>query len=86
MRILIIIIISRSPLYKAIMFDDKDIRTLNVRWLRAQMALVQQEPVLFAGTVRDNIAYGKEGASDSDLVVQMIENPYFGNSGFLKHK
>merc|ERR1719197_1685832 len=44
--------------------DGHDIRSLNLAFLRSQMALVQQEPVLFGGTIRDNIAYGKESASD----------------------
>jgi len=46
----------------SVCLDDHDIRELNLQWLRAQMALVQQEPVLFAGSIFDNIAYGKAGA------------------------
>ncbi|KAI0214547.1 hypothetical protein LSAT2_000353 [Lamellibrachia satsuma] len=38
--------------------DGVDVRSLNVQWLRAQLALVSQEPVLFNTTVYDNIAYG----------------------------
>lgn len=40
------------------MLDGHDIRTLNLSWLRSQIGLVQQEPVLFNISVRDNIAYG----------------------------
>lgn len=36
-----------------------DIRKYNVQWLRSQQALVQQEPVLFAASIADNIALGK---------------------------
>jgi len=47
----------------SVCFDGHDIKTLNLSWLRAQMALVQQEPILFAGTISENIAYGREGAT-----------------------
>ena len=40
-----------------------DLRELNVKWLRQQIGLVGQEPVLFSGTIHDNIAYGKPGAT-----------------------
>ena len=44
-----------------ITLDGVDIKDLNVRWLRSQLGLVSQEPVLFMGTVAENIAYGKAG-------------------------
>jgi ATP-binding cassette subfamily B (MDR/TAP) protein 1 len=44
-----------------ITLDRVDIKDLNVRWLRRQMGLVSQEPILFNDTIRANIAYGKEG-------------------------
>ena len=47
-----------DPSAGVVKLDGTDIRTLNVRWLRAQMGYVGQEPVLFAGTILDNIAYG----------------------------
>lgn len=36
--------------------------TLQLKWLRQQMGLVSQEPVLFAATIAENILYGKEDA------------------------
>lgn len=39
--------------------DGRDVRSYPVAWLRERMAAVSQEPVLFAGTIADNIAYGK---------------------------
>jgi ATP-binding cassette subfamily B (MDR/TAP) protein 1 len=48
-----------DPLSGAITLDGVDIKSLNVRWLRSQLGLVGQEPVLFQGTVAQNIAYGK---------------------------
>ncbi|EWY89125.1 hypothetical protein FOYG_10060 [Fusarium oxysporum NRRL 32931] len=40
------------------LLDGMDVSMLNVKWLRSQMALVQQEPVLFRGTVFENVAKG----------------------------
>ena len=40
------------------MLDRSEINTLNTRWLRAQIGLVSQEPVLFDRTIAENIAYG----------------------------
>jgi len=56
-----------DPQGGAILLDGVDLRDLNVRWLRAQLGLVGQEPVLFQGSVADNIRYGKAGASDADV-------------------
>ena len=50
-----------NPQQGTISLDGRDIRTLNVAWLRRQMGLVGQEPVLFVGTIADNIAQGKLG-------------------------
>ncbi|XP_063624238.1 ATP-dependent translocase ABCB1-like [Cydia splendana] len=47
--------------------DGHDVRELSVRWLRAQIGLVGQEPVLFNTTVRENIRYGQEDATDADI-------------------
>ncbi|KAI5635208.1 ABC transporter transmembrane region domain-containing protein [Phthorimaea operculella] len=47
--------------------DGHDVRSLSVRWLRAQVGLVGQEPVLFNTTVRENIRYGREDASNEDI-------------------
>lgn len=41
-----------------ITLDGVDIATLNTNWLRKQVGFVSQEPVLFSGTIRDNICYG----------------------------
>eukprot|EP00903_Cladosiphon_okamuranus_P019102 g17578.t1 len=52
-----------DPEAGAVLLDGVDIRTLNVAWLRGQIGLVSQEPVLFATSIADNIAYGREGAT-----------------------
>jgi ATP-binding cassette subfamily B (MDR/TAP) protein 1 len=56
-----------DPLSGEIMLDGIDIRKMNVRWLRSQLGLVSQEPVLFTGSVAENIQYGKPGASQAEI-------------------
>ncbi|XP_061354694.1 ABC transporter B family member 11-like isoform X1 [Gastrolobium bilobum] len=52
-----------------ITLDGKEIKMLQVKWLRQQMGLVSQEPVLFNDTIRANIAYGKGGdATEAEIV------------------
>ncbi len=50
-----------------ITIDGKDIRTLTLKSLRSQIGLVQQEVYLFSGSIKDNIAYGKPGASMEEI-------------------
>lgn len=47
--------------------DGNDVREVSVRWLRAQIGLVGQEPVLFNTTVKQNIRYGREDATDEEI-------------------
>ncbi|XP_042391237.1 ABC transporter B family member 4-like isoform X2 [Zingiber officinale] len=57
-----------SPDSGDILLDGIEIQRLQLRWLRQQMGLVSQEPILFNDTIRANIAYGKEGmASESEI-------------------
>ena len=44
-----------------------DIREVNLHWLRQHIGVVSQEPVLFAGTIAENIRYGKEDASQEEI-------------------
>jgi ABC-type multidrug transport system fused ATPase/permease subunit len=50
-----------------ISIDGNDTRTLDASWLRAQMGVVLQEPVLFSGTIADNIRYGLAARSDAEV-------------------
>lgn len=50
-----------------ILMDGTDIRNLTLSSLRRQISIVTQEPILFNDTVRANIAYGKEGATDEEI-------------------
>lgn len=56
-----------DPQSGAVLFDGVDLRTLRLETLRQQMALVPQQPALFTGTVRYNIAYGKPEASADEV-------------------
>jgi len=51
----------------AIYLDGTDIRELNLTWLRTNIRLVQQEPVLFSGTVYENVAFGLFGTDKANL-------------------
>uniref|UniRef100_A0A9I9DPG3 ABC transporter B family member 19 n=1 Tax=Cucumis melo TaxID=3656 RepID=A0A9I9DPG3_CUCME len=57
-----------DPLTGKVMIDGKDIRRLNLQSLRLKIGLVQQEPALFAASIFDNIAYGKDGATESEVI------------------
>ncbi|WP_141502188.1 ABC transporter ATP-binding protein [Paenibacillus luteus] len=51
----------------SISVDGYDTRNLKLESLRKQIGIVQQDVFLFAGTIRENISYGKLGASDEDI-------------------
>ncbi|MEV7013805.1 ABC transporter ATP-binding protein [Streptosporangium sp. NPDC051022] len=57
-----------DPTEGRILLDGVDIRDLPRRWLRDNVTVLQQENLLFSGTVRDNIAYGRPGADMNDIV------------------
>ncbi len=50
-----------------VLLGGKDIRTLNTKWLRQNIGVVSQEPVLFDTTIAENILYGKEGATREEM-------------------
>lgn len=50
-----------------ILFDGKDSREFSLSALRSQIALVPQDILLFGGTIRENIAYGKQGATEEEI-------------------
>ncbi len=51
-----------------ITLDGTDVRALSLQSLRGAIGIVPQEPVLFSGTVRENIAYARPGANDDDVL------------------
>jgi len=52
----------------SVTLDGKDLREYNVKWLRSKMSLVGQEPVLFAGTVAENISIAKSNATMEEII------------------
>ena len=78
LNITLIIIISTSALYMYIskcnifcvlqvMLDGQLIQDLNIGWLRDQIGVVGQEPVLFGTTIAENIRYGRDGVSMAEI-------------------
>jgi ATP-binding cassette, subfamily B, bacterial len=56
-----------EPTHGQVLIDDLDASRYNLRSLRERIALVPQEPVLFTGTIRDNIRYGRLDATDAAI-------------------
>ncbi|XP_022964429.1 ABC transporter B family member 19-like [Cucurbita moschata] len=56
-----------DPIRGKVLMGGVDLREINVKWLRRQTALVGQEPALFAGSIRDNIAFASPNASWSEI-------------------
>lgn len=49
------------------MLDNVDLKALQLKWLRDQIGLVNQEPALFATTILENILYGKPDATTAEV-------------------
>jgi ATP-binding cassette subfamily B protein len=57
-----------DPTSGEVLIDGKNVRDLSLTTLRRNLALVPQEVLLFGGTIRENIAYGKPGATEEEIV------------------
>lgn len=57
-----------DPQEGAVLLDGIDLRLYRIKDLRRQFAVVLQEPMLFSGSIAENIAYGKRDASDAEIV------------------
>jgi subfamily B ATP-binding cassette protein MsbA len=57
-----------DPTQGTIRMDGIDLKTLSHQTIRDQVGIVPQETLLFGGTIRENIRYGRLGASDADLI------------------
>ncbi|CAK4724322.1 unnamed protein product [Aphanomyces euteiches] len=62
-----------NPTSGSITLDGHDISTLNLHWLRSQIGLVGQEPVLFVGTIAENIASGLSDSVPSTDLQERVE-------------
>ncbi|MDP9281088.1 MAG: ABC transporter ATP-binding protein/permease [Chloroflexota bacterium] len=56
-----------DPVSGRIVVDGHDLRDITIRSLREQIAVVPQEPILFADTIRENIRYGRLEATDAEI-------------------
>jgi len=56
-----------DPVAGQVCVDGRDVRKVTVRSLRQQIAVVPQEPILFADTIRENIRYGRLEATDAEI-------------------
>ena len=52
----------------SVTIDDTNVKDMNVKWLRSQIGVVSQEPVLFATSISENIKFGKIGATEEEVV------------------
>jgi len=57
-----------DPISGSIRIDGRDIRQITKKSLRAQVAIVLQDTLLFSTTVRENIAYGRPAATDDEII------------------
>lgn len=72
-----------DPQQGAVLIGDTDIRSVTSRDLRAQIAVVTQQTILFNDTIRHNIALGRPGASDADIE-EAAKHAYA--DGFIREK
>lgn len=56
-----------DPLAGEVRIDGINLKEFQVKWIRGKIGLVSQEPVLFASSIKDNIAYGKEGSTIEEI-------------------
>ena len=63
-----------DPVEGEVLFNGKNVKDLDPEWYHNQIAIVQQEPVLFSGSIRENITYGVDmtGKSEEDII-EMID-------------
>ncbi|KAM0540645.1 hypothetical protein ACHAPJ_013556 [Fusarium lateritium] len=55
-----------DPAAGLIQFEQRDIENINLAWLGTQIYLIQQEPILFSGTIIENVAFGLEGTTHAN--------------------
>ncbi|KAM5556261.1 ABC transporter B family member 20 [Rosa sericea] len=56
-----------DPVAGQVMLDGRDLKLYNLRWLRNHLGLVQQEPIIFSTTIRENIIYARHNASEAEM-------------------
>ncbi|NXX42987.1 MDR1 protein, partial [Tricholaema leucomelas] len=61
-----------DPLEGELLFDGKNAKSLNIQWLRAQLGIVSQEPILFDCTIAENIAYGDNSRQVAQEEIEQV--------------
>nr|XP_011462872.1 PREDICTED: ABC transporter B family member 11-like isoform X2 [Fragaria vesca subsp. vesca] len=56
-----------DPQAGEVLIDGVNLKEFQLKWIRQKIGLVNQEPVLFTGSIKDNIAYGKDGATTEEI-------------------
>ncbi|VFQ62909.1 unnamed protein product [Cuscuta campestris] len=56
-----------DPVAGQVFLDGRDLKSYNLRWLRNHLGLVQQEPIVFSTTIRENIIYARHNASEAEV-------------------
>ncbi|KAL8262245.1 hypothetical protein R6Q59_026294 [Mikania micrantha] len=56
-----------DPQAGEVLIDNVNLKQLQLKWIREKIGLVSQEPVLFTSSIKDNIMYGKDGASMEEV-------------------
>ncbi|KAL5554800.1 hypothetical protein UlMin_042201 [Ulmus minor] len=56
-----------DPVAGQVLLDGRDLKNYNLRWLRNHLGLVQQEPIIFSTTIRENIIYARHNASEAEM-------------------
>lgn len=72
-----------DPIEGEVLYDNTNIKNLNIHWLREQMGYVSQEPVLFSGTIRENLLLGKtDGEATEEEIIEACKKA--GAHDFIK--
>ena len=56
-----------DPQAGEVLIDSVNIKQFQLKWIRQKIGLVSHEPALFATTIKENIAYGKDGATSEEI-------------------
>ncbi|PRQ45049.1 putative xenobiotic-transporting ATPase [Rosa chinensis] len=56
-----------DPQAGEVLIDGINLKEFQLKWIRSKIGLVSQEPVLFASSIKENIAYGKDGATTEEI-------------------
>lgn len=56
-----------DPQSGEVLIDNINLREFNLKWIRGKIGLVSQEPILFSCSIKENIAYGRDGATAEEI-------------------